>query len=104
MVDRPGKHNNVDYEKTVSGGEPKHIALVPNPRYEGAKIFLNSVTEGSMKLKAWIKKALGADGKPLTNAVDTEGSGVEVDGKKVLLKDLISAYEDDEKKKKKKLI
>jgi len=35
-----GTRNQIEYDQEILNGEPKHIALVPNPRYEGAKIVL----------------------------------------------------------------
>ena len=90
-----GVYNNMKYEQEIINGEPKHIALVPNPRYNGAKILLNSTEGGeSMKIKGifnWLK------GKK--NEADAETSHIEVDGEKVPLKNLISAYQAAEAEK-----
>jgi hypothetical protein len=98
-----GMHNNIKYDQEVVNGEPTHIAIVPNPRYEGARILLNSIEGGTMKFKAWFKKLIGADEK--INAVDQEGSTVDVDGQKVPLKMLIDSWtaEETEVAEKKKL-
>lgn len=34
-----GSKNNLPYDREVLNGEFTHLALVPNPRYEGAKIY-----------------------------------------------------------------
>jgi hypothetical protein len=34
----PGVHHNLPYDAKVIGGEYDHLAIVPNPRYEGSKI------------------------------------------------------------------
>lgn len=34
-----GSKNNIPYDREVLNGEFTHLALVPNPRYEGAKIY-----------------------------------------------------------------
>ncbi len=34
-----GTHNNVPYQQSMLGGVYQHLAIVPNPRYEEAKIF-----------------------------------------------------------------
>ena len=43
-----GLHNNIRYEQEVLSGEYTHLALVDNPRYEDAKILLNSKQGGIM--------------------------------------------------------
>lgn len=78
-----GKHNNIDFNGEVLGGTYTHLALVPNPRYEGARIFVNSKPEvGMNKLFAFL---VGKDSKKssLENAV------VEIDGKKVSLTEVV---------------
>lgn len=37
--DGAGKHHNVDYNRSITNGIFKHLAIVPNPRYEEAKIY-----------------------------------------------------------------
>jgi hypothetical protein len=83
-----GKHNEISFDEEVLNGEGRHIALVPNPRYDGAKVYLNSKSGGTgMNFVFWKKKA----SQEKTNSVDTE-SAVEIDGAKVSLKELIETY------------
>lgn len=37
--DNGGKHHNVPYDRKIKNGIFKHLAIVPNPRYEEAKIY-----------------------------------------------------------------
>jgi hypothetical protein len=41
-VARPGKRNDVPYDNEIVEFTGKHVAVVHNPRYEEARIFLNS--------------------------------------------------------------
>lgn len=51
-----GVHNNINYDLEILNGEYTHLAIVDNPRYNGAKILLNSNIGGKMKDE--IKKKL----------------------------------------------
>lgn len=94
--DEGGVHNQIKYDGEVLDGEYSHLALVPNPRYTGAQIFLNSIG-GSMKITAWFsKKVEEMKGKQLKNEVDIATDAVEVDGKRVLIKELINAVKKTE--------
>lgn len=88
-----GIRNNIKFDQEVLDGEYTHLAVVPNPRYNGARIILNSLQGGSMKFKAWLKR-LGAD---LKNAIASDGSSIDIDGEKIPMQDIISAYEAEEK-------
>ncbi len=88
-----GIRNNIKFDQEVLDGEYTHLAIVPNPRYNGARIILNSLQGGSMKVKAWLKR-LGADFK---NAISADGSSIDVDGLKIPVQDIISEYEAEEK-------
>lgn len=83
--DKPGEYHNIPYQKEVLDGEYNHLAIVSNPRYESARIVYNS-KGGSMKLFNWFKK--GESKQP----ADVEKAVVDVDGKKVSVKDLIEAH------------
>lgn len=91
-----GIHNAIPYDQEVIDGDPTHLAIVKHPRYNGASILLNSLTTGgSMKIRAWIKRV----GDAVKNAIDPQGSEVEVAGKKVPLKMLIECWEAEEAEK-----
>lgn len=83
-----GEHNNLAYEAEVLDGEYTHLAVVSNPRYEGARIMYNS-KGGSMKLKFWEKKK-----EVIENAseIDLEKAIVDVEGKEVSVKELLEVY------------
>lgn len=104
----PGIHNNIPYEAEVLGGEYQHLAIVPNPRYEGATIQMSNSKGGSkMKLNIWSWLKGDKDKQPvLQNAVEMESDkavveietaeGVKVD---VPLTKLVNAYKSAEEKK-----
>ena len=77
----PGLHNNIPFSKRVVGGVYTHLAIVPNPRYEGSRIIIcNSKGGSDMKLFGLF------GGKK--NELDPSKT-VEIGGKQVALKDLI---------------
>lgn len=82
-----GTQNNIAYDQEVTNGEYTHLAIVKNPRYNGAVILTNS-KGGSMSLKAWLKRMTGQK----ENAIDAAGSMVDVDGVRVPLQELIDTY------------
>jgi hypothetical protein len=60
-----GIYNNINYDMEVKNGEYTHLAIVENPRYNGAKIFINS--KGGKGMKETVKKAL----TELSNAINS---------------------------------
>jgi len=46
-----GVHNNIKYDQEVRNGEYTHLAIVKNPRYNKARILLNSI--GGTMFKLW---------------------------------------------------
>jgi hypothetical protein len=63
-----GQLNQVSYDKEVTDGRYKHLAVVSGPRYEGAKIMNSTGGTKTMKLLQWLKK----DGKDVENAVEVD--------------------------------
>ena len=51
-----GHLNQVSYDKEVTDGRYKHLAVVSGPRYEGAKIMNSTGGTKTMKLFQWLKK------------------------------------------------
>lgn len=90
---KPGIHHNIPYDGEILSGEYTHLAVVRNPRYEGATIIANS-EGGIMKLFKWLT---GKDKK--TEIKSAEGLAVEHKGAKVPLNDLITAHNALEAKK-----
>lgn len=121
-----GQHLNVDYDRKIRNYKFTHLAIVPNPRYEEAKIFspdeFKSYQEEKRKqldelqnskpqrshpmLKFWKKIT-----EELTNGIpaDADLTQIEVEtatGKRMPLSEIINALEnakknEDEEKKKK---
>lgn len=60
---KSGLHNNVPFDDEVLNGEYTHLAIVADPRYEGAtKVsVLQNSKGGSMKLKFWEKDKKDTD-------------------------------------------
>ena len=92
--DKGGVRNNIDYNQEVLDGFYTHLAIVPNPRYNGAKILLNSTGGGNcMKVKGWFKRLLGNTAKNELNADDT----IDIDGKQVSVGEITHAVEEEQK-------
>ena len=45
-------HNGNPYDKIIENGKPEHLAIVNNPRYEGAKIAVNAII--AQNAEKWI--------------------------------------------------
>lgn len=100
----PGVHNNIPYEAEVMDGEYQHLAIVPNPRYEGATIQMNNSKGGSkMKLNIWSWLKGDKENKPtLQNSVEIESDQAKVEikpGEEVALTVLVNSYKAAEDKK-----
>ena len=92
-----GEHNNIPYTQEVLNGEYTHMAIVANPRYEGAKIFYNA-KEKVMKLFTWLKSK-----KELANSEIIDGAMVDVDGYgEIPMKELIDTWIAEQVEKKTK--
>lgn len=85
-----GQYHSLDYQEEVKDGVYTHLAVVTNPRYEGARIFVNS-KGGRMDWKFW-KKGDRKNAAPL----DPKTTMVNVDGKDVPLQDLYEASKEPE--------
>lgn len=95
--DSGGVHNNIPYAREVMGGEYTHMAVVSNPRYEGARIIYNT-KGGSMNLKFW-KKDKEKPEVLNSSEVQAETATVAIDGKEVPMPQLIELWNAAEKKK-----
>ncbi len=50
-------YHNIAYDNEVTDGFYTHMAIVPNPRYEGTKVYANSKGDSMNPLKIFIKKS-----------------------------------------------
>lgn len=88
-----GQLNQVSYDKEVTDGRFKHLAVVSGPRYEGATLMNSIGGSKTMKLFQWLKK----DNQDVKNAVDVDArTAVEIDGKEVPLENAIAAWKESE--------
>ncbi len=86
-----GVNNNIPYDREVLDGEYTHMAIVPNPRYERAKILINSKGGAIMGLLKWFSK--DKDQKEIENSADLDKVKVDMGaGKEVPLKEMIELY------------
>lgn len=81
-----GTYHNLPYHEEVLDGQYTHLAVVANPRYEGARIFVNSKGGSKMSWKFWNKT-----GKKNAADLDPSKALVDVDGDKVSLQQLYDA-------------
>lgn len=80
-----GKHNNIEYDGEFLDGVYTHLAIVQDPRYEQARIVLNS--QGGMTMFKLFRK------KTEEEAVDVNGSDVlEINGEKVSVANALAEY------------
>ena len=89
-----GTLNQVAYDKEVTDGRFKHLAVVAGPRYEGAKLMNSTGGNKTMKLFQWLKK--GNEEVKNSVEVDDRTAIVTEDGKEVLLTNAMAAYREVE--------
>lgn len=82
-----GRHNSISYDQEILAGVYDHLAVVSNPRYEGARIVYNS-KGGTAMFLSFLKN------KQEKERIDIENATVEIDGKEVSVKDLIKTHND----------
>lgn len=96
-----GTYHNISYDRKILAGEALHLALVDNPRYEGANIIENSKEKKTMKklFKLLNSKKENRD----IHEIDGENTFFEVkDGSEKSAAELIAFYnakQDEDKKK-----
>jgi len=93
-----GTLNQVAYDKEVTDGRFKHLAVVAGPRYEGAKLMNSTGGTKTMKLLQWLKK----DGKDVQNAIEVDPAKViftGADGAEYSIENAVAALEAQEAKK-----
>lgn len=87
-----GEYHNIPYAENILNGQYTHLAIVTSPRYEGARIFVNS-KGGKMSWRFW-EKGARKNAAPLDPAKEM----VNVDGKDVPLQQLYDALEEPKPK------
>jgi len=92
--DEGGVHNNIPYAREVLEGEYTHLAIVPNPRYEGARIIYNE-KGGSMKLAFWRKDKNKPEVQNCSE-FETEKATVMIGDKQVPMDQLIALHNANE--------
>jgi hypothetical protein len=88
--DGGGLHNNIPYDREVLDGEYTHMAIVNNPRYEGATIIYNN-KGGAMKLK-WFTRSKEKPEEQVSSEVELANAVVPLDGKDIPLEDVIKGF------------
>ncbi len=86
-----GVNNNIPYDREVLDGEYTHMAIVPNPRYERAKILINSKGGLMTGLLKWFTK--DKDQKEIENSIDLDKvQAKDAAGADVPLKEMVEFY------------
>lgn len=103
-VGGPGTYHNIDYDDEVLNGNYTHMAIVANPRYEGAEVIRNSkggrkvVFTFSRKKKAKELKnteAVATDDKNTDDAIEANADDsyiIDEDGNKIPVSEMMAAY------------
>jgi hypothetical protein len=90
-----GVYHNIPYAAEVLDGVYTHLAIVSNPRYEGARIIYNA-QGGHMKLMFWKKQ----DEVKNASEVELENAAVAVGDEEVPISKMIQLWNSEEAKKK----
>lgn len=108
-----GTHHNVAYNRKITGGEFTHLALVPNPRYEEARVFTpaefkdyqsqkrNNLQElhnskSNLGVKKMFRKMFKTDKKEVAS-LDEATSVVLENGKEIDIAEMVNAVIEAEK-------
>ncbi len=90
-----GTLNQVAYDKEVTDGRFKHLAVVAGPRYEGAKLMNSTGGTKTMKLLQWLKRG----NEEVRNSVEVDAEQTVIvgeDGKQYPLSNAIQAIKEQE--------
>ena len=90
-----GSYHNIPYQEEVLNGEYKHMAVVPNPRYENAWVIQNSKPGGTMfgnKNKKKRRQNMPEPEKDMENMEMEEGYVMTEDGEKMPIGELVEMY------------
>jgi hypothetical protein len=88
----PGTENQIPYDAELVDGEYLHMAIVPNPRYQDAKVYANSIKEKRMGLKLFTKKAPKVVENAAMEEMDVENAMIKNGDEEIALADAIAAY------------
>lgn len=94
-----GRYSGIDYDAEILNGEFTHIALVDNPRYNDAKILVNSLKGAGNMIKRFFSNAdeeKKAEDEKKENEEETKELSPEdvvtVGDKDVTIKELVDCY------------
>ena len=92
-----GVYHNIPFAREITKIKFHHLAIVDNPRYEGADIRLNSKTPMTNPLKWLRKKLVPATATAAETTVEETGeiaadATIEIDGKQVRFNELADAH------------
>lgn len=96
-----GVHHNIPYAQELASIEFHHLAIVENPRYEGASYRLNAKTQKTTAMNPlkWFRKIVKPAAEAGAAATETVETGsfpadatVEIDGKPVRMNELVDAH------------
>lgn len=89
-----GTYHNVQYDSEVSDGVYKHMAIVDNPRYEGAWVIQNSKSKEDAVFKKNRRNNEMDEPKEesMDNGYEEEGYVMREDGSKMSMNELVNKY------------
>lgn len=87
-----GSYHNMDYQEEVLDGEYKHMAIVPNPRYENAWVIMNSKPGGTMFGKKKRRENMPEPEKEMDNMEMEEGYVTKPDGSQMSIGEFVEMY------------
>ena len=91
-----GTWHGIDYNAEITDGRYTHMAIVENPRYEGATIYENSKNKKEKKMGFFKKTEVD---------IDLENAFAEIDGVSVPVTELVNSYKlENEKKDEKEMV
>lgn len=107
-----GTKHNCPYDRKILGGDFTHLAIVPDPRYEDAKIYspdeFKIYQESKKRELEELRNSKGKNMFKLFKNEKTEVTSVDEDtmielqnGKSISVKEMINAVEEDEKENEK---
>jgi hypothetical protein len=100
-----GSYHGIEYQAEVIDGRGDHLAIVPNPRYEGAKIYANSKKskeDFEVKITLFKKKTNEAPPEPEKKEPEKDEEALEnmdgvvemENGEQVPLSELVKMYKE----------